>query len=719
VFKHRTLSAAIAIGLLSLSVGHGAWHMLSPLPYNVSDGGALSPYDYYSDSGVVWAICGNNDDANNFLYYTTSSNSWTDMSYTVPGGVTFGDGACMTFLRGQEGKLLVFTGNGGDPGDPGAWIFHKYYVYRARNQIGLFPNLWQPFVPPSSTMGTGAALTCHQTSTPTSEVADVYAFQGNDVGFFTTTCAFPAGLTDNDGTIGAYPPENAVIGTNHVTIDWTDVTACSTYQVQISRNSTFTDLVDNATLNKGEFVSSSLLDGNYLWRVRFKYGNAYLDWTSGVPFTVSTSLPKPANGAFIATPYPTFLWSADLNAVQYEVVVTKSGSTTAVVDSTLTNTTLIAPTSLPAGLYSWRYGVIDSKSTVTWHTVGTFEVYTASFGGNSYQPLRQGAVLDWFPVEGATLYDVQIASDSGFLSTSVVFEDSTTDSKFFLSQSLANTLRVGPHYWRYRYHLGGTAWSDWVRLPDPWAPIWTVLPGYPQDVGTGGSLVYTSYGGGSVYGIRGGDEASWNFNSFLVGSTYWGWRTDFNRDSTTGPDAGASVVWTLGDYLYAILGNGTRVFKSYKLSSDTWVSQTNIPYQDGVSGGGSLSYSPGYDLIYCMVGNDTNLFYRNTPPDNNGGGGQSAAGTEARRLSMSAGPNPALGNVTVRYALATEGSVSLRVLDAQGRLVRQLATGNQPSGEHEFVWNRTSTRGSPVSRGIYFIQLLSRDENLNQKLVVQ
>jgi hypothetical protein len=82
-------------------------------------------------------------------------------------------------------------------------------------------------------------------------------------------------------------------------------------------------------------------------------------------------------------------------------------------------------------------------------------------------------------------------------------------------------------------------------------------------------------------------------------------------------------------------------------------------------------------------------------------------------------PSPALGNVTVRYALAAEGTVSLRVLDAQGRLVRQLATGNQPSGEHEFVWNRTSTRGSPVSRGVYFIQLLSRDENLSQKLVVQ
>jgi hypothetical protein len=100
-------------------------------------------------------------------------------------------------------------------------------------------------------------------------------------------------------------------------------------------------------------------------------------------------------------------------------------------------------------------------------------------------------------------------------------------------------------------------------------------------------------------------------------------------------------------------------------------------------------------------------------------GGISNQARPQSSVAFSIEPNPARGNVTVRYALAADGAVSLRVLDAQGRLVRLLATGNQPSGEHEFVWNRTSTRGSPVSRGVYFIQLLSRDENLNQKLVVQ
>ena len=45
-------------------------------------------------------------------------------------------------------------------------------------------------------------------------------------------------------------------------------------------------------------------------------------------------------------------------------------------------------------------------------------------------------------------------------------------------------------------------------------------------------------------------------------------------------------------------------------------------------------------------------------------------------------PNPSAGAVTVRYALAESGAVSLRVYDARGREVARLAEGERSAGDH-------------------------------------
>jgi hypothetical protein len=312
--KSGALSATIVICLLTLTPGFGAWEQKADLPFDVGEGGALSTNDWYVvPGGRLWAICGDNE--NGFCYYDAASDLWTDMSATVPEDVVFSGGACLSFVLGQSGKLLILTGN------DEAFIFHKYFVYKARGQIGLFPNFWQQFALPSDDMGSGAALTSEATSPgPPDAVTNVYAFEGNsNQGFFRTTLSYPVGISGDDGIIRAYPPENAVVGTSAVTIDWTDVVPGDGYEMQISRNSTFTDLVADEVLSQGEFLSSSLPDRGYLWRVRFKRGESFLGWTLPVPFVVNTTRPKPAEGAFLTTPYPTFAWMPSPQAVCYHM----------------------------------------------------------------------------------------------------------------------------------------------------------------------------------------------------------------------------------------------------------------------------------------------------------------------------------------------------------------------------------------------------------------
>jgi hypothetical protein len=70
-------------------------------------------------------------------------------------------------------------------------------------------------------------------------------------------------------------------------------------------------------------------------------------------------------------------------------------------------------------------------------------------------------------------------------------------------------------------------------------------------------------------------------------------------------------------------------------------------------------------------------------------------------------PNPFNPNTTIRYSIARQGHVSLKVFDAKGRLVRILVDDVQrPTPEcYQVEWDGTNQSGNPVATGIYFYRL--------------
>jgi hypothetical protein len=380
-------------------------------------------------------------------------------------------------------------------------------------------------------------------------------------------------------------------------------------------------------------------------------------------------------------------------------------------------------------MYFWHYGIVDSASSTEWQQIRRFEIYTKSFGNNCYIPRKTGAGLDWFPVEGATRYRVQIAADSVY--SSVMFEDSVPTSQCVLPESLARTLRTTAYFWRYRYCVGNNPWSGWIDPPYA-SPIWEDLERpYPQPVGDGGSVTYarpTPYTEPFIYGLRGDYEPDENFYRYDIQiNQEWYERRPFSRQ--VGPYSGASLVWAFGRdnglYIYATLGKATNRFSKYNQYDNVWVPQPDLPDDPNgdpteVSDGGALSYIPN-SHIYCMVGGSTTYFWRFTIPDNTstGDGGMTGAGTGISSLSLAASPNPVAGNVRISYSLPTEAMVSLSILDVQGRLVRPLVDGKQAPGMHELSWNRTDGEGRRVSTGVYILQFSTRRQTLRQKLIVQ
>ncbi len=63
-------------------------------------------------------------------------------------------------------------------------------------------------------------------------------------------------------------------------------------------------------------------------------------------------------------------------------------------------------------------------------------------------------------------------------------------------------------------------------------------------------------------------------------------------------------------------------------------------------------------------------------------------------------------------------SVTVRVFDVRGRLVRDLQEGVLPAGEHRFVWRGEDEQGAAVASGVYVYRVDAPGIAASRKLVV-
>jgi len=87
--------------------------------------------------------------------------------------------------------------------------------------------------------------------------------------------------------------------------------------------------------------------------------------------------------------------------------------------------------------------------------------------------------------------------------------------------------------------------------------------------------------------------------------------------------------------------------------------------------------------------------------------GEAAAPREAVQLALHpAAPNPFRGATRISYELPAATPVTLRVLDATGRLVRRLKTGRpEAAGRHEATWEGKDEQGRRAPAGVYLYQV--------------
>lgn len=276
------------------------------------------------------------------------------------------------------------------------------------------------------------------------------------------SAAPPVNLTPSAGELVSGIP---VLG-------WDRVAGATSYDVQVATTDTFASpLVSHSgTVNRQYIPTKQLPSGLLYWRVRVNgAGDSWANETFTVDASAAPTVTGPANGVQLPQPQspPVLTWAPVAGADEYEV---QYGTDPNFVDQTTTQTTegtsyvvgLQAP-----GLYSWRVrAVLAAGVTTVWSTGRTYEILGLSPPAGEPQSPNddinqdvQDVVLDWEPIAGAKLYDLQISTDSNFLT--VIEQPNIHGTRY----SPVGTLGNDQYYWRVRPADAAGNKLDWSQVP--------------------------------------------------------------------------------------------------------------------------------------------------------------------------------------------------------------------------------------------------------------
>lgn len=175
------------------------------------------------------------------------------------------------------------------------------------------------------------------------------------------------------------PKQKTIINITTPTFTWTSPLPASTYyELQISTNRTFTNiLVSESTNQTSHTINTLLLDGLYYWRARAFNGG----FSAAQYFTVDTTPPvvptltSPRNTAILKTT-PNFRWTRVSGATLFEFRYDDSADCASPLYTFTTRYNYHKPPAISAGIYYWCVSAKDTAGN--WSNFSTPSSFTIS-----------------------------------------------------------------------------------------------------------------------------------------------------------------------------------------------------------------------------------------------------------------------------------------------------------------------------------------------------
>ena len=298
--------------------------------------------------------------------------------------------------------------------------------------------------------------------------------------------AFTITVTDIPNVELLTPANGVSLLTNRPTFDWNDFAGAIGYNIQISKNVGFTQLVSSTNLTgatNSTYTPTIALtvNTNMWWRVRAKLtATTYSGWSEVRSFTTANpppapALTAPAANALITTATVLLNWNDVTMPVgtvfqKYEVQIATDAAFTigvSLADAPISEFT--TPALTPNTKYYWRVRAYNSLGQYSnWSVARYFRA--ALSAPNSLTPgttvlpeeqlLTRRPTFTWNVVPGATNYTVEVSTANTF-ATKAINATATTNSYTHTLDLAANT----SYFWRVKANgANGPSLYSQVRM---------------------------------------------------------------------------------------------------------------------------------------------------------------------------------------------------------------------------------------------------------------
>ncbi len=252
---------------------------------------------------------------------------------------------------------------------------------------------------------------------------------------------------------GALVPANLSKVDRMPVFTWAPVKGADHYEFQIAADKGFNSIVSNgsiSTKNTAATLPTSLINGNYYWRVRsVTPKGATSSWTKtraiNLKWAPVMNLTGPSDGQSFITPATTpdgalvLRWAAMAGAAQYAVTVASDPLLTTVLNGSeiIDGTAYTLNGAIPDGTYYWSVTPLDAEGhkglpspvrsvVVHWNSSAGSPVVTDL----SPDPELMDPLFTWGTVLGASNYEIEISTSSDFAAGSKVAGITTSATSY-------------------------------------------------------------------------------------------------------------------------------------------------------------------------------------------------------------------------------------------------------------------------------------------------
>ncbi len=500
-------------------------------------------------------------------------------------------------------------------------------------------------------------------SAPVIVPLNVQAF--NNIGSFSFKINYNAAALTFNGLTGSYNgitiTNNAVNGV--ISIGWFDPTGNTPISIAngVLTNLNFAFTGGNNPLSFNTSVCE-ILDGagNIISGTIYQNGSVNLAVAPTVPVLTS-----PLNGAVNQSVKPTLTWGVVTTATSYRVQVSLDSlfTTNLIKDTTLTNTSLALKALLNGQTYVWKVSAINIAGASAFSVPFIFTTIVAAPVAPVLQTPANGAVdqplslsLTWGAVTGASTYRIQVATSPTFIGTSIVVNDSLV-----ATNSKSVTLKNGTKYfWRVSAsNLGGTsAYSTAFNFTTIAA-----APGAPTLISPANNAVIDSL------------KTTLTWSAVTTATSY---RVQVGSDPNFTTPIKDTVVTTESLAISFLQDNDQYFWRVYAINA----------------GGQTVSIIFSFSVEITGIKEDL-------------------SGIPSNFNLYQNFPNPFNPSTIIRYDIAKEGMVSIKIYNIIGKEISTLVNANKQAGKYYVTFD-----ASHLPSGLYICTIKTKDFSSVRKLML-